>query len=41
MAWRKEVLKPVEVFQDGRIRVPEKPGFGIELNDSVIRSRLL
>jgi galactonate dehydratase len=41
VAWRKDVLKPAEIFQDGSIRVPEKPGFGIELNDSVIRSRLL
>ena len=41
VAWRKDVLKPVENFQDGSIRVPDKPGFGIELNESVIRSRLL
>jgi galactonate dehydratase len=39
--WRKDVLKPAEVFQDGSIRVPERPGFGVELNESVIRSRLL
>ena len=41
VGWRKDVLKPVENFQDGSIRVPDKPGFGIELNESVIRSRLL
>ena len=41
VGWRKDVLKPVENFQDGSIRVPNKPGFGIELNESVIRSRLL
>jgi galactonate dehydratase len=41
VSWRKDVLKPGEVFKDGAIRVPDKPGFGIELNESVIRSRLL
>jgi galactonate dehydratase len=39
--WRKDVLQPVELFKGGSIRVPDKPGFGVELNESVIRSRLL
>jgi galactonate dehydratase len=41
VAWRKDILKPVELFQDGSIRVPERAGFGIELNESMIRSRPL
>jgi galactonate dehydratase len=41
VTWRKDVLKPGEVFKDGSIRVPDKPGFGIELDESVIRSRPL
>jgi galactonate dehydratase len=41
VAWRKDVVKPTETFQDGSIRVPDASGFGIELNESVIRSRKL
>jgi galactonate dehydratase len=40
-SWRGEVVQPTETFRDGSIRVPERPGFGIELNESVIRSRLI
>jgi galactonate dehydratase len=39
--WRAEVLNPPEVFKDGSISVPDKPGFGVELNDAVIRPRLV
>jgi len=41
VAWRKDVVKPVETFQGGSLRVPEKSGFGIELNEPVIRARRL
>jgi galactonate dehydratase len=39
--WRREVLEPGEVFTNGAIRVPESPGFGVALNDGVIRAHPL
>jgi galactonate dehydratase len=39
--WRKDVVNPPEVFREGTIRVPDTPGFGIELNDAVIRPHLM
>jgi galactonate dehydratase len=36
--WRHEVLAPHEIFERGTIQVPERPGFGIELNDRVVRA---
>jgi galactonate dehydratase len=37
--WRAEVLTPAERFVDGRIQVPDTSGFGVRLNDAVIRER--
>jgi galactonate dehydratase len=39
--WRSEVLMPSERFVRGTIEIPDRPGFGITLNDEVIRSRAL
>lgn len=39
--WRSDVLTPPEQFAGGRIRVPDRPGFGIVLNEAVIRERAL
>jgi len=39
--WRHEVLQPPETFERGTIRVPERPGFGIELNERVVRAHSL
>lgn len=36
--WRRDVLNPPERFENGTIRVPERPGLGIELNERVIRA---
>ena len=36
--WRHEVVQPSEVFERGSIAVPERPGFGIALNDGVVRA---
>ena len=36
--WRHEVLQPHERFVKGTIAVPDRPGFGIELNDEVVRT---
>ena len=36
--WRHEVLQPDELFERGTIRVPERPGFGVELNDRVVKA---
>jgi galactonate dehydratase len=35
--WRAEVLSPPEQFVGGEIRVPDRPGLGVELNDAAIR----
>ena len=39
--WRSDILNPPERFENGAIRVPERPGFGIELNEKVVRAHLL
>jgi galactonate dehydratase len=36
--WRHEVLQPRELFEKGMIRVPDRPGFGIELDDRVVKA---
>lgn len=39
--WRSEVLRPSERFAGGTIEIPDRPGFGVTLNDEVIRAREL
>jgi galactonate dehydratase len=39
--WRHDVLTPPERFENGAIRVPERPGFGIGLNEKVVRAHLM
>lgn len=39
--WREELLMPPERFVNGRITVPDRPGFGIALNEDAIRRRAL
>ena len=39
--WRRDVLQPAELFVNGTIAVPSRPGFGVELNDRVVRTHLL
>ena len=41
VGWRAEVVLPVERFLGGTIEIPERPGFGIALNEDVIRARSL
>jgi galactonate dehydratase len=41
VGWRPDVLVPAERFVDGTIEIPNRPGFGVSLNDDVIRSRAL
>lgn len=41
VAWRGDVLNPRETFTNGTIRVPDTPGFGIELNDRIVRQHLI
>jgi galactonate dehydratase len=36
--WRHEVVQPSERFERGSIAVPDRPGFGIELNDRVVKA---
>jgi galactonate dehydratase len=37
VSWRGDLLNPPERFENGQIRVPDRPGFGVELNDAVAR----
>ena len=39
--WRGEILTPPEQFVNGRITVPDRPGFGVALNDAAVRRRAL
>lgn len=39
--WRSNALTPSEVFTDGSILVPNRPGFGMELDEEVIAERSL
>jgi galactonate dehydratase len=41
VAWRSELVTPPEKFERGSIGVPDKPGFGIELNEKLAKSHLL
>ncbi|HVZ22753.1 MAG TPA: mandelate racemase/muconate lactonizing enzyme family protein [Vicinamibacterales bacterium] len=40
-AWRGDVVTPPERFEHGAIAVPDRPGFGIELNEAVVRAHLM
>ncbi len=35
--WRQDVLNPPERFENGAIRVPDRAGFGVELNEKLVR----
>ena len=39
--WRSDVLIPAERFTGGTIEIPDRPGFGVALNEDVIRARAL
>jgi galactonate dehydratase len=39
--WRGELLTPPERFVNGQILVPDRPGFGVTLNEETIRRRAL
>jgi len=35
--WRAELVEPPEAFEQGRLRLPDRPGLGLTLNESTIR----
>jgi len=41
VGWRSDLVKPQERFERGTLRVPDRPGFGIELNDAVARAHAI
>jgi galactonate dehydratase len=41
VAWRKDILNPTERFENGMIRVTNRPGFGVELNEKVVHAHLM
>lgn len=38
VGWRSELVLPQERFENGSIRVPARPGFGIQLNEKLAKS---
>jgi galactonate dehydratase len=40
-AWRSDVVSPVEQFDRGTLQVPSRAGFGIDLNERVVRAHPL
>ena len=40
VSWRGDLVTPPEQFNKGRIIVPDRPGFGIELNEKVVREHM-
>jgi galactonate dehydratase len=40
-AWRHDIVSPPEKFENGSIGVPQRSGFGIELNEAVVRGHLM
>ena len=36
--WRHELMRPVEVIKNGRIRLTERPGLGFELNRDLLEA---
>ncbi len=41
VGWRSELVSPEERFENGSIRVPDRPGLGIRLNDKLLRAHAL
>jgi galactonate dehydratase len=41
VSWRQDVLVPPERFVDGSLEVTERPGFGVELDQRVVRAQSL
>jgi galactonate dehydratase len=41
VTWRAELLTPPERFVNGRIAVPDRPGFGVALDEDAVRRRAL
>nr|WP_295934389.1 mandelate racemase/muconate lactonizing enzyme family protein [uncultured Dyadobacter sp.] len=39
--WRAELLSPAEHFENGHIRIPDQPGLGHKLNESVLKAHRL
>jgi galactonate dehydratase len=39
--WRTDLVDPPELFEGGFIRVPSRPGFGIRLNESLLKAHTL
>jgi galactonate dehydratase len=36
--WRSELVTPEDTFEQGSIRVPDRPGFGVRLDDKLAKS---
>ena len=39
-AWERFVIHDGPIFKDGKVRILDKPGFGVELNEDVVRANL-
>ena len=40
-SWRHDLVDPPERFESGAIRVPDQPGFGVKLNEKIVRAHLM
>jgi galactonate dehydratase len=41
VGWRSDLVTPPERFERGAIRVPDRPGFGVDLNETLVRAHSL
>jgi L-alanine-DL-glutamate epimerase-like enolase superfamily enzyme len=41
VSWRGDLVTPPERFEKGSIAVPKAPGFGVELNDKLVKEHAL
>ena len=41
VAWRHDIVNPPEQFENGTIRVPDRPGLGVDLNERIVRAHLM
>jgi galactonate dehydratase len=41
VSWRSDLVIPPERFERSSIHVPQRPGFGVQLNDKLVKAHLL
>lgn len=41
VAWRGDLVTPPERFVQGTVAVPERPGFGVDLDEKTVRAHMM